>query len=89
MSGMSHNFAVGDRVYGINDSRPSIVLELLAKNAYLIKMPNDMITSCNVMNLEKPGYDPILDVSNNPGEIRLRPGQVVNMAARKKNGNSR
>lgn len=86
---MSHNFAVGDRVYVINDSRPSIVLELLTKNAYLIKMPTDIVTSCNVMNLEKPGYDPILDVSNNPGEIRLRPNQVVNVATRKKNGNSR
>lgn len=73
---MTHNFAVGDHVYIINDSRPSVVLELLEKKAYLIKMPNGMVTSCNDMDLEKPGYDPILDVSNNPGEIRLRPDQL-------------
>lgn len=68
---MSHNFAISDHVYIINDSRPATIVKLLGKNGYLAKLPNGMISSVNDMLLEVPGYDPMMDISNNPNELRL------------------
>lgn len=68
---MPHNFAIGDHVYIINDSKPTIILKRLGENGYLAKLPNGMISSVNDMLLEVLGYDPMLDISNNPNELRL------------------